>query len=99
MGYRITAVCLLSGLLAQWPLRAIDTVDSVMARMDSSGASFRSMSARIKRVSHTAVLNDTTTEAGSVMMIRPKANVVQVLMEMTEPDSKSVAFSNNKAEI
>lgn len=95
----ITAFCLLGGLLASPLPAAIDTLDSVIARMDSSGASFRSMSARIKRVSHTAVLNDTTTETGSMMMLRPKANDVRVLMEMTEPDTKSIAFANNKAEI
>lgn len=92
------AICLFACLLAQRG-SAVDSVDSVLARMDASGASFRAMSARIKRVSHTAVLNDNTIETGSVRMKRPKANDLRVVMELNEPDPKSIAFANNKAEI
>jgi outer membrane lipoprotein-sorting protein len=94
----LAAICLLGCLLAQHSV-AVEGADSVLSRMDTSGASFQAMSAKIKRVSHTAVLNDNTTENGTVRMKRAKADDLRVLMDLTEPDAKSIAFANNKAEI
>lgn len=76
-----------------------ETLESVLARMDAAAATFRSMTAQLKQVSHTAVINDTTTETGVVFMKRPKPNDTRLLIDFRQPNPRSAAFRGNKGEI
>jgi outer membrane lipoprotein-sorting protein len=71
---------------------------AVLARMDASAAGFRSASADIVRVTHTAVINEDLTESGQMRLLRTKGGV-QLLIEFTKPDAKSYAFQGRKAEV
>jgi outer membrane lipoprotein-sorting protein len=73
-------------------------LDEVLASMDRAAASFRDMSATLKRIDHTAVINDTSEEIGNVRMKRPSRKV-HVLIEFTEPDPRTLSFQGQKAEI
>lgn len=72
--------------------------DQVLAKMDQNAVSFKSMSANVKRLSHTAVINEDDTNTGSIRMKRSKREA-QVLVDFTAPDPKSMAVSGTKAEI
>jgi outer membrane lipoprotein-sorting protein len=74
------------------------TLDQVLSKMDQNAASFKSMSANVKQLSHTAVINEDNASQGTVKMKRAKGNP-QFLAEFTQPDPKSVALSSSKAEI
>jgi outer membrane lipoprotein-sorting protein len=91
----IAVVALFAGL----PVIQADTLESVLARMDSASAAFRSMTSKLLRTQHTAILNDSTKEAGTIKMLRVKANDLRVLTELVEPDPKAFALHDRKAEI
>jgi outer membrane lipoprotein-sorting protein len=74
------------------------SLDQVLGKMDQNAATFRSMSANVKQLSHTAVINEDNASQGTVKMKRARGNP-QFLAEFTQPDPKSVALSSNKAEI
>jgi outer membrane lipoprotein-sorting protein len=67
--------------------------------MDTAAAAFKGMSAKLQRVQHTAILNDSTTDAGVIRMLRVKPGDMRVLVELTEPDPKMFGMRQGKAEI
>lgn len=68
----------------------------VLARMDKAAADFKSMTAQVTWVTHTEVLNDDTTESGSVTMRKVQAGEVQGLVEFTAPDHKIITFEKRR---
>lgn len=81
-----------------WSKPAPD-LNTVLARIDKAGASFRSMSAKVKRVSHTAVINEDNIDSGTMLVKRPKAHDLRMLIDVTEPDPRTVAFEGRKVEV
>ena len=75
------------------------SMESVLAAMDRSAASFRGMSAAMQRVSHTAVINENNVDKGTMLLKRSDARNMRMLIDMTEPDPKSVALSGKKLEV
>jgi outer membrane lipoprotein-sorting protein len=71
----------------------------VLARIDSAGAAFHGMSANLRRLSHTAVINEDTVDSGTVLLKRPKPRDMRMLVDFTQPDPKTVAFQGRKVEI
>ena len=71
----------------------------VLARMDATAAAFKGMTAKIRRVSHTAVIDEDNIDSGTVTLRRSKPKEVQMLVELTEPEVKSLAFQGRKLEI
>lgn len=76
-----------------------ETIESVLAKMDRAAASFKSMSSKIRRVSHTAVINEDNTDTGTMLLKRSNPHEMMMLIELTEPDQKSVAFQGQKLEM
>ena len=74
------------------------TLDEALTRMDQNATTFKSMSAGIRQLSHTAVINEDNVSTGTVRMKRSKKQA-QVLVEFTAPDPKSVGLSGTKAEL
>lgn len=74
------------------------TLDEALARMDQNAATFKSMAANLRQLSHTAVISEDNVSSGTVHMRRSKKEA-QVLVEFTAPDPKSVALSGTKAEL
>jgi outer membrane lipoprotein-sorting protein len=73
--------------------------DAVLDRMDKAGAAFRSMSAKLRRVQHTAVMNDDNVDSGTVLLKRGRRRDLRMLIDLTDPDRKMVAFSDHTVEI
>jgi outer membrane lipoprotein-sorting protein len=57
------------------------------------------MSAKVRRDTHTAIINDTSQEIGSVRMVQRKKNDIVMRIDFTQPDPRSVGFQGRKAEI
>ncbi len=74
------------------------STEEVLAKMTASAPQFTSMSADVQRVNYTKVLDEKTTETGTIK-IRKVGKDLQVLMDVTKPDTKVVAFRGRKAEI
>ena len=66
--------------------------------MDRSAAAFKSMSADVKWVEHTAVINDDAVDTGTIKLKRSKRDI-RALVEFMEPDRKSVSLHEKKVEI
>jgi len=91
-----TSVCALVLLAARAEAAPLK---EVLARMDATAAAFKGMTAKIRRVSHTAVINEDNIDSGAVTLRRAKPKEVQMLVELTEPEVKSLAFQGRKLEI
>jgi len=66
--------------------------------MDRSAAAFKSMSANVRWVEHTAVINDDAVDTGTMKLKRSKRDI-RALVEFIEPDQKSVSLHEKKLEI
>jgi outer membrane lipoprotein-sorting protein len=76
-----------------------DALDSVLARMDESAAQFHGMSANLTMVIHTAILDDNTTETGTIKMQKSK-NGTEALIDFTgEKDQRTIGFFDKTIQI
>ncbi len=71
----------------------------ILARIDSAAASFRGMTAKIRKISYTAIIKEKTEESGVIALRSPKAKQVTALMNFDKPDKKSIAFRDKRAQI
>jgi len=78
---------------------AAESLQAVQARMDKSAAEFTSLKSRVKKVSYTAIIKDTTTETGEFIIKKMKGGDVRVRMEVEKPDVRSIALSRKKYEV
>ncbi len=75
------------------------TLAATLARIDETAARFKGLSADVKKVSYTAVINEETTDTGTVLVRRPRANDLRVRMDILLPDPKTVVIEGHKADI
>ncbi len=61
------------------------TVESVLARLDKASENFRSLSADVERTKVTVVVNDQSTEAGTIVVLGDK-----MLLQMKPPDERTI---------
>ena len=95
--YRV-ATLLLSFLFLTAATALADTLNDVLARMDTAAAAFKGMTAQMKRLDHTAVINDTSEERGAVAL-RKTSKGVQILMDSTFPDKRTLWFQGRNLQI
>lgn len=86
-------------LLGVMAAPAAETLEAVQARMDKSATAFQSLTARVRKVSYTAVIKDTASETGTFIIKKLKPGDVRVRMEIEKPDTRSVALSRKKYEV
>lgn len=65
--------------------RSTATLDSVLKNLDDHAASFKSLSADVQRTKVTVVVNDKSTDTGSILVHGDK-----MLLEMNPPDQRTV---------
>jgi outer membrane lipoprotein-sorting protein len=89
----------LAVLLSTGVCFAAESLDAVLSRMDQGAAQFHSMSADIRMVTHTAILDDNTIENGTLKMQRVK-NDAQALIDFTgDKDRRTIAFMNKAIQL
>jgi len=100
VGMRVqgAALALVLALVGVMPAAGAETLEAVLARMDQTAPSFKGLSAQLRKVSHTAVINEDTTDTGNILLRRVH-NDMRMLVEFTEPDPKSVAVHGDRVEI
>ncbi|MGO4885693.1 MAG: LolA family protein [Bryobacteraceae bacterium] len=81
------------------PAKPASEIDTVLGRLDKAGTAFKSMSAKLRRVSHTAVVNEDNVDSGTVFLKRGHGHEVRMLIVLTDPDPKSVEFQGHTVEI
>src|ERR1019366_10326640 len=75
------------------------TLNDVYLRLDKAAPGFKSMTADIQRVVHTAVINDDARETGTIKLKRQKVHDTRMLIEFTAPDPKSVALADDNVSV
>lgn len=94
----IRALIVFGCLASMAPARA-DSLKEVMARMDGAASGFRGATAKIRKLSYTAVIKDSSEEKGMVTILRAKPKEMQLRMDLTSPDTKAWVFRGKKAEL
>jgi outer membrane lipoprotein-sorting protein len=67
--------------------------------MDRTAQQFHSVEADISRTTHTAVVNDNSVETGTIKVKREKSHDTRMLIDLTKPDSKSVAVDTTTVQV
>jgi len=75
------------------------SLQETLTRMDQAAAKFTSLSADVRKVTHTGVINEDTEDNGTVQMKRPKRNEIRMLLEIKPPDPKQVYIDSKKVQI
>lgn len=78
-------------LAASFCVIRADTAEAVLARMDKAAPNFKAMSANVRMVTHTAVLNDNTVETGTFEM-QKKGKDVRAIMNLAENGGRQLGF-------
>jgi len=73
----------------------------VLARMDKAAEKFQAMSAKVTMVTHTDVINENTTESGSILIKKDGKSRVQALIEFQEPPNarRKLSLAGKTAQI
>lgn len=97
MNLRAALVLAFTVGLAAYPTSP-DSLENVLERMDRTAASFKTFSADLRSVAHTAVIDEDDISTGTILVKRANRGM-DMLMELTTPDRKSIAIHGQKAEI
>lgn len=89
-----TIVCLLAAL----PVFA-QSLPETFAKMDRSSKIFSGMTADIRQTTHTAIVNDDSTQTGTIRLKRVKPTETNFLVDFTQPDPKTVAIAGGEVSI
>ena len=95
---RLVIILLLAGFLVCLPLKAIELLSAVESRLDQSAAQFKGLTAKIKRVSYTAVIKDKTEETGTIAIKRVKVGDTRIKIDVLEPAPRSTTIGRRKYE-
>ena len=93
-------VFVLSITAAAWSgtlLAAADPLDSVMARMDQTAATFKGLTADIHKVSHTDVVNVNDADDGTIVVKKYKPGDTRIRIDLTGNTKQNVAIGGGKA--
>jgi outer membrane lipoprotein-sorting protein len=83
----VAAVCL--------PVAQADSLPELLSRLDAAAPSFKGISADFTWLSHTAILNDTSTEPGDLKLQRKKSTDIRAILNFTgEKDKRTWAFAD-----
>lgn len=74
-------------------------VQALLARMDKAANEFKSMTARVTYVTHTAALDEDDTETGTVIRQKVQPGEVEGLVDFVTPDPHRVRFEKRRVEI
>jgi outer membrane lipoprotein-sorting protein len=84
-------------LAAAGPARA-DSLDDVLARMDTAARQFQSYSAMVKRIDYAKVLDSTDESSGAMRLKRSKVGIVGIMDTTAGPDRTVVHFNGPTVE-
>ena len=79
-------------------LATAEPLPDVLARMDRAAAEFHSLSAEMKRVQFTAVLNE-SSEMDGVVRLRRTKNGTQGIVEFKQPEQRTVFINGKQVQI
>ena len=91
-------VPLLLALFAQTTLAAAD-LPTVLSKMNAAAAPFQGMTAKIRWVKYTKLVDDTDAESGDLWVKRDDKDQVRLRIAFTEPVRKQIRVEKTSAEL
>jgi outer membrane lipoprotein-sorting protein len=88
------AACLAFGASA-----ADNSLQTVFQRMDKAAVTFRGLTADVTRVAHEGDIGEEETDTGTIAVKLPKPHDLRILLDLKQPDPKSVEVSGTKVQI
>lgn len=79
------------------PARA-EGVSDILARMDRAAQEFKAVSAKLKRMSYTAVLDESSQVSGAMRLKRSRNGIVGIV-EFAEPEPRVFHFSGHELQV
>jgi len=76
-----------------------DSLEAVFAKMDAAAANFKGLMATVRKVSHTAVIDEDSVDTGTIAVKRPKPHDVRMVMQTDPPHATDAEFAGTKARI
>ena len=74
-------------------------LSSTLANMDKAASGFSGMTADVKWVTYTALVDDTTVESGELSVQRPKGKSLDLKINFTDPYRKDLLVRGTKVEL
>ena len=74
-------------------------LDAVLARLDQASASFKGLTADIRKVSHTDVVNVDEVDSGTIKVKRAKPHDTHIRIDLTNPRRQSVTVGDGKVQV
>jgi outer membrane lipoprotein-sorting protein len=99
MQSRVLTTLLFLVTLAAAPVTPPDAWPSIQARMDKAASEFKAMTASGTYVTHTDVLDENSTEKGTMVMKKVQAGEVQGLINFLSADKRTYSFEKDKFRI
>ena len=91
---------LLSLTAASFGAPAADTpLEAVLARMDQASANFKGISADIRKMSHTDVVNVDDVASGTIIVKRVKAHDTRIRIDLTDPRRQTVTIGGGTVQL
>lgn len=78
---------------------ADDSLASVFAKMDAAAASFKGLTADVKKISHTEFLKQDDADSGTMAVKRTRPRELRALINITAPDKKQVELNGHNVQI
>ncbi len=78
---------------------ADNSLPAVFNLMDQAAAKFKGLKADVKKVSHTAVINEDSIDTGTIVVRVPKPHDLRMLIDFQQPDQKKVMIAGTKVDI
>ena len=76
---------------------ADDPLQAVFARIDKTSLTFRWMTAKVQKTEYVAVIDETSTENGKILVLKPKPHDLRIRFDFEPPDEKQVAIDSARA--
>jgi outer membrane lipoprotein-sorting protein len=78
---------------------ADDSLTSTFAKMDAAAASFKGLTADVKKISHTEFLKQDDIDSGTMAVRRSRPRDLRALVNITAPDKKQVELNGHNVQI
>lgn len=88
-------------LLALWlalPAGA-ETLNDVLNRMDQASSQFKGVTGNIRQLAHTDIVNEDDVATGTISLKRSKPRELRMLINLTQPDPKTVVLQEKSLSI
>jgi len=94
---RIGRIALIAVPWAAMGFAAEGTLESTLAKIDQTAASFKDLTADLSRTHHTAVINEDTVDSGEILIKRIRPHELLMRFDIVRPDPRQIAVDSHRA--